>query len=411
MPENKTGYKTKRVLIFFAMFSLLYAGSAYAAGPADQCTHVLTMLPNMPSYNIEFNKGYRIDSGSGKYLICSGTKMSAVDIVEFNFLCSDTVVFSRLPILIGWTYNSDTWERKAIAGNSATVSSVERWDIMGAGSKTIGTILEEHPSKDNFDIYTFDSPGNYKVYIDLIHAYCDDPAYYACPWLGGSWRNTICNYGVVDTLQESEGWAPIRSYDLLVVKNPSIDVKNKPSISVSRGKQLLLPWKIINNGSVKVNVRITSDCNGWPCTFLGYSGGTIDIYPGDTYCLILNVSVSNELGIKNKVGVKITYDDTYGLSCFPQQTIASYTEVTTSEKALTYAYTVTDDDSEVMDCTLWTDISGTWGEYNTQAVVNGTVAYMNIPTIQKGSYQWNVNCTDKTGKSAWAEKTRRTVIS
>ena len=245
----------------------------------------------------------------------------------------------------------------------------------------------------------------------MIHAYCDNPSYYACPWLGGSWRNTICRYGVVDTLQESEGWVPIRSYDLVVISNPSIDVKNKPSISVSRGKQSLLPWKIINNGSVKVNVRIASDCNGWACKFLGYSGGTIEIYPGDTYCLVLNVSVSSELGAKNKVGAKITYDDTYRLSCFLPQTIGSYTEVTTSEKALTYAYTVTDDDSDVMDCKLWTDISGDWGVYNTQAVVNDTVAYLNIPTIQKGTYKWNVNCTDKTGKSAWAEKTRRTIIS
>jgi hypothetical protein len=411
MQENKTEYKAKKIFIFFALFSFLYAGSAYAAGPADQCTHVLSMLPNLPTYNIDFSKGYRIDSGSGKYLICSGTRMSAVDIVEFNFLCSDTTTFSRLPILIGWTYNSDTGERKAIAGNSATVSSVDRGDVIGSGSKTIGTSMEDHPSKDNFDIYTFDSPGNYRVYIDMIHAYCDDPAYYACPWLGGSWRNTICRYAVVETLQESEGWVPIRSYDLTVVKNPSIDVKNKPSISVTPGRQLLLPWKIVNNGSVKVKVRIAADCNGLVCKFLGYSGGQIEIYPGDTYCLILNVSVSNELGVKNKVGVKITYDDTYGLSCFPAQTIDSYTEITTSEKALTYAYTVTDDDSDIMSCDLYTDIGGTWGKYDSQAVVNGTVAYVNLPTIGAGSYTWNVNCTDKTGKSAWAEKTWRTVIS
>ncbi|MFZ2456748.1 MAG: hypothetical protein WAX07_09755 [Candidatus Altiarchaeia archaeon] len=409
MQENKTEQQTKKISIIFALFSLLYAGSAYAAGPADQCTHVLTMLPNMPSYNIDFNKGYRIDSG--KYLICSGTKMSAVDISEFNFLCSDTTIFSRLPILIGWTYNSDTRERKGISGNSATVSSVERWDVMGAGSKTIGTLLEDHPSKDNFDIYTFDSPGNYIVYIDMIHAYCDNPAYYACPWLGGSWRSTICNYSVVDTIQESGGWVPIQSYELKVVNNPSIDVKNKPSITVSRGKQLLLPWKITNNGSVKVNVRITSDCNGWACKFFGYSGGTIELYPGDTYCLNLNVSVSSGAGIKNNVGVKITYDDAYGLSCFPRQMVDSYTEVTSSEKALTYAYTVTDDNSDIMDCKLWTDLSGGWREYNTQAVVNGTVAYLDIPVIEKGSYRWNVNCTDKSGKSAWAEKTLRTMIS
>jgi hypothetical protein len=409
MTGKKDIRPVNRILIALALFTIFYAGPAYAAGPADQCTHVFTMLPNMPFYNVDFNPGYKFSHG--KYLVCSGTTLSAIDISEFNFLCSDTVVSSRLPILIGWTYNSDTWERKAITGNAATVSSVDRWDVFGSGSKTIGTTLNLHTPDDNFDIYTFNSPGNYKVFIDMIHGYCDNPADYACPWLGGTWRSSICRYGVVDTVNEAEGWVASRDYDIVVVEDPSLDVKNKPAISVSRGKQTFLPWKIINNGSVMTRVTVTSDCNGWQCGFLGYSGGTIELYPGDVYCLVLNVSVSNELGVKNKVGVKITYDDTYGLSCFSPRTIASYTEVTTTEKALTLSYTVTDDNSNLLDCNLYTDIGGAWGKYDTQAVVNGSVAYVNIPNIGRGTYTWNVNCTDITGKSAWAENTWRTIIT
>lgn len=409
MSDNKKLCGPRGALLLLTMCLMMCVSTVYAQGPADQCTHVLTMLPNMPFYNVDFNPGYKYSSG--KYLICSGTTMSVVDISEFNFLCSDTVEFSQLPIIIGWTYDSDTWERKAIAGNADLVSSVDRWDVYGPGSKTIGTTLEKRPAKDNFQVYTFSNPGNYKVWIDMIHAYCNYPANYSCPWLGGSWRSTICRWGVVDTVSEAEGWVRSREYDIMVMKDPSIDVKNKPKITVSRGKQLLLPWKIINNGSVITRVTVEADCNGWPCSFLGYSGGTIELYPGDVYCLILNVSVSNELGVKNNVGIRATYDDYYDMSCFAPHTVGSYTEITTTEKALTFAYTVTDDNSVLLDCNLYNDIDGTWSKKDSQAVINGSVAYVNVPSIGRGSYTWNVNCTDSTGKSAWAEKTWRVVIT
>jgi len=212
-------------------------------------------------------------------------------------------------------------------------------------------------------------------------------------------------------VEEAEGWRPSREYDIVVMDDPSIDVKNKPSVSVSRGKPAFLSWRIINNGSVITRVSVDADCNGWQCSFLGYHGETITLYPGDVYCLILNVSVSNELGVKNRVGVRVTYDDGYDLSCFPPHMRESYTEVTAIEKALTFSYTVSDDNSKMLACNLYTDVDGAWGVYDRQLVVNGSVAYASIPSIKSGVYMWNVNCTDETGESAWAERTWKTVIN
>jgi hypothetical protein len=71
-----------------------------------------------------------------------------------------------------------------------------------------------------------------------------------------------------------------------------------------------------------------------------------------------------------------------------------YTEV------VTLKYNVTDDRSTKFNCSLWTNVSGTWGIDKTSVNLNRLEAnYFVLFGVSEGSYGWTVNCTDGVDSS------------
>ena len=431
------------MIAFLAFFSILVAGSGYVEAQSYCSGDIWSNAYSSIYYNTRWSPS--AVSSSGKYMVCPGTTFSVVDISTVWFLCSnDEWIDNDRPNLQAWIYNSDTGAKLSESGNYDIVRGYERWQIIGPSSRTIGSYLYSSgsPSTRYFTVYTFNNPGNYKVWIDLNNAFCRRP-YFACPWLGGTWRSHICDRGALWYMYEIEGWDPLKEYSIVVV-NPSISVTNKASETAAAGSQILLHWKIKNDGNVEAKISIASDCGGWSCSFLGYSGGTIYVPAGAEYCFILNVTVPDTQGVSNNVGVKITYDDNYGLTCIAPKTLSSYTLVvvpfggtttTTSTtttmiptptptptvtplptptpalKDVTFFYNVTDDYSPTLVCDLYADIYGTWEIYDTKTVSNGGTVHFTVPSVAAGTYSWNVNCTDNAGKSDWGDSTWKTVIA
>lgn len=69
---------------------------------------------------------------------------------------------------------------------------------------------------------------------------------------------------------------------------------------------------------------------------------------------------------------------------------------------INFIFNVTDE-SNVINCTLWTNISGTWefNETNTSVITNNSLNTITLNDIDDGSYIWNVNCTDNAGNHAF----------
>ena len=63
-------------------------------------------------------------------------------------------------------------------------------------------------------------------------------------------------------------------------------------------------------------------------------------------------------------------------------------------KNVTFSYRVRDD-NPLINCSLWTDISGSWGLEQTRTdIVNDAVNTFEVANVPIGAYKWSVNCVD-----------------
>ncbi len=66
---------------------------------------------------------------------------------------------------------------------------------------------------------------------------------------------------------------------------------------------------------------------------------------------------------------------------------------------ITFAYGVHDDSSEELDCTLYTNITGSFGPAAEQTTQNHFIDFFRLNNISDGTYTWNVLCSDGTASS------------
>jgi|GEM_PF-6662539 len=292
-----------------------------------QCRHGWTMRTNAVAYNTEFSEDYAFDEGH--YILCPDCMMKLKDISAYNTICSNGVHSRWTAHLITWTYN-ENGTKEAISDNGFHISTnLDRGGIIGPSSTTEGTPLNREAHWNQMSVFHFIEPQYYDVYVDMIHTYCDSPSSYVCPWLGGSWRSRLCRCQIFDTITECEGWIPLAIYDIFVPET-NITIEKPEDIFDPPEKTLLLSWTINNTGMGKANVSIDMDCSDWDCYFVGYTPNEeIYLNSGDAYTVFMNVTISipSTIGPK-EIGIKVTYDDGYGLSCIQPETIDSLIKIT-----------------------------------------------------------------------------------
>jgi len=72
-----------------------------------------------------------------------------------------------------------------------------------------------------------------------------------------------------------------------------------------------------------------------------------------------------------------------------------------SQDPLDFNFTVYDN-YNVSNCSLWTNISGSWAESGFREIQTNVSATYNISTVVGGGiYLWNINCTDNASNSTW----------
>jgi len=64
-----------------------------------------------------------------------------------------------------------------------------------------------------------------------------------------------------------------------------------------------------------------------------------------------------------------------------------------------FLFNVSDDNSAVLDCSLYSDLSGVWSLYDSSLVANGGNGIFFIESLAEGAYIWNVECDDGSNKS------------
>lgn len=76
-----------------------------------------------------------------------------------------------------------------------------------------------------------------------------------------------------------------------------------------------------------------------------------------------------------------------------------------------FIYEVQDDLSQILNCTLYTNLTGTFIPSQSQLTVNGFMGVFSVSNVSEGSYVWNVLCDDGTNSAFALENFTFTVNS
>ncbi|MFC1732671.1 hypothetical protein ACFL6I_20400 [candidate division KSB1 bacterium] len=82
--------------------------------------------------------------------------------------------------------------------------------------------------------------------------------------------------------------------------------------------------------------------------------------------------------------------------------IFPFNGIVMNESDIPFTYIVLDDASLWLNCTLYSDISGTWQPEQSLLTLNGFYGMMYEQNIPDGTYTWNVMCEDDDGNQGWA---------
>jgi hypothetical protein len=288
------------------------------------------------TYTIDFDNEHTIDNGA--YIVVPNTKISLADISDIQYLCGNGAPGQRGSNLIAWVYNTLSSVKLAMGHNNIEIDGgLKREDVIGGSSTKCGTpvlnafemLLGYGMENEEINgIYNFVTPSNYTVFIDLISGYCgpnDGYHYpttqnYVCPWLGGTKRSDNCG--------NDEGWTPKQNFTVLV-PNPDISIDAPAADPALKETKIQKSWTITNTGVGRINIAIEHDCGTWTCAFDAYNQGSqIPLEENEAYTVRLNITVVPEPLKTHKIGIKVTYDDGYGLKGIPPKTKTSYIEFT-----------------------------------------------------------------------------------
>jgi hypothetical protein len=291
------------------------------------------------TYSVGFNNEYTIDNGA--YIVVPDTKVSLSDISRIQYLCGNGAPSQRTSNLIAWIYNTSSSDKLAMGYNNIEINgALNRSNVISSTSTACGTpVLNAFKMLLGYDmentkidgIFNFVTPSNYTVFIDLISGYCGpNNVYnypttqnYVCPWLGGTARSDNC----LDTNgKRVEGWTPKQNFTVLV-PYPDITIDAPSDEPAPKETSIQKSWTIRNTGIGRITMSIEYDCGNWTCAFDGYAQGSqIPLEENEAYTVKLNITTKHDELEKHRIGIKVTYDDGYGLKGIKEKIKTSYIE-------------------------------------------------------------------------------------
>jgi hypothetical protein len=395
--------------------------------------HTLSTPKEDIEYNVDFDDEYVIDT-DGTYVVVPGTTTYIDNIAEIYYYCGNGVEVPRTPNLIVWVYNATSNKKVGMARNNIEIEgSLNREDVIGPSSTKFGTpVLNPFEmllaygmmfNDEIEDIYSFNKPSKYTVFIDLISGYCGPNAEgysfgptnpttqnYVCPWLGGTNRANLCSFEGDNV----EGWTPMENLSVLV-PNPDITIGAPTSEANLNVTSTQKKWTINNTGLGKTTMSVTYDCGNWTCAFVGYTAGRpIPLEENEGYIpgITLDITIDPSELTSHLVGIIVTYDEGYGLKGIPPKTKTSYislsstnatTNVTTNPLVsvslnqpasgsnvpnnITLNYTITGTNN-TYDVSL--NLNGSADNQTDAGKLNNTLCNFTLMYLNPGVYWWNV---------------------
>ena len=367
-----------------------------ACNPTQRCSHGWRIVGGASALTINpsFSMNFVMDGSS--YVTCKDCNISIENINTFTTHCSDGVLRSAKPGIVGWIYRDGGYEWISINSGYAALYDhcIERTlrtsDLIGPASSTAGHIPTSdcaHPKisgtttqTGKTNSYTLDPAGNYKIVIDMAKAYCDSPSTYICPWLDGSGRATLCNVGTMSSWQAANGWDRYGEYDITII-DPSTDLTANPATDTyyvsdpySLSAKKIHPWSIKNDGVGKLNIsNIAVTC---PLELACVSSPTTDMIVDDGGAeLNINTqfTLPCEYGISNyPITLEFDITDYYGLECFPAHTETITTTIIQGN--------ISDDSQPACEC-----YTGKNNRGMTQACIAATQSTAGLQVTKHGS--------------------------
>jgi hypothetical protein len=388
-------------------------GSEYFVSPTSR-----------PSFQVVFDKENTYDSQNSRYYVCPNSQLSLKNIASYIYTCENAYTRNTISPLVAWVYNGNN--KLALAYNNiGPDSSLNRSDLIPGGSRGACKHYAS-PIKNSLNVYTYTDPSiDYKTYVDFVNAYCDlTYNLYICPY-NSPWTKACWPYS---------GWVPQKQFDVKVLGTPKLGIAPPQPVTANPGAVASLRWTITNTGTEKEDVYIAKDCGGWNCNFVGYTENSrITLNPGQTYNLFMNLSAPVSGACAVSAGITVTYDDGYGFSCIQPATMQSYipaslrggcagSTTTTTTTTLNLATTSTSTTSTTLivftrsvtlwynvtggsskyNCTVWTNISGSWIMGLPVQVLNSQRNHVLFSGLHGGMYGWTVNCSDGASPGVFA---------
>ncbi|MBW3015428.1 hypothetical protein KY330_03335 [Candidatus Woesearchaeota archaeon] len=113
---------------------------------------------------------------------------------------------------------------------------------------------------------------------------------------------------------------------------------------------------------------------------------------------VVNITINDTSGNENYTILTVTVTD----STVPVVSLTNPTDgqSITNTNDTTFSVSATDPGT-VANCTLWTNMSGSWASNGTNSSLSGTTATWSVYGLSNGAYLWNAHCCDPSGNCAW----------
>ncbi|MEA3255550.1 MAG: hypothetical protein U9Q22_06915 [Candidatus Altiarchaeota archaeon] len=380
------------------------------------------IMPGVPVYSMSFDKPHTMEGGY--YVICPNTKMKLEDIDSHNYVCTDALPANYPANLYAWVYDSGNTQISDTQNGFQLPPNVARSSVFSTTCAVMFT--DQGPRTNYLDVYTFTTLGDYTVYVDYLRMY---NGLLGCPNQYDIWNDIYpCGW-------KKPGWVAHRTYNVRVksmpVPPPGPDSvcpgiwvaeaslggfsKYNPVMEAQDG--MLVVSVVGGSDSVQVNEYTPGvGSSGWydlggyitSQTKLARDGGSLGVYGMGGDGLVWRrmyqgpgswspwePTCGSSMGVVGPTAVSL------GSEMY--QVVKGSVEIKrcVPTKDVSLVYSVTDDHSPMLSCSLWTDISGAWQESQTHAnVSNGMTDSFTVNDVPAGSYSWTVKCVDGGGKSS-----------